>query len=68
MLENEIACDVTFQVGVDNSARSISAHKYILASRSPVFFAMLFGNLAKDNNEMIVVPDISPDAFMAMLR
>lgn len=68
MLDHQVSCDVNFLVGTDDSARTISAHKYVLASRSPVFFAMLYGNLVMQDNEKIAVPDINPDAFMAMLR
>lgn len=38
MLQNQIGCDVEFIVGEQNEA--IKAHKVVLASRSPVFFAM----------------------------
>ncbi len=45
----------------------IGAHKFILIARSPVFFAMLCGDLAELNNEPIRVPDIEPSAFRQML-
>lgn len=67
MLENELACDVDFAVGLD--ARIIKAHRYMLSSRSPVFFAMFFGDLATSTDAFpISVPDLSYEAFQLMLR
>ena len=67
MLDNELACDVEFAVGSDS--RLIKAHKYMLASRSPVFFAMLFGELATSSDAFpISVPDLTYDAFQVLLR
>ncbi|XP_033726299.1 BTB/POZ domain-containing protein 6-like [Pecten maximus] len=59
-----LACDVTFLVGEEKE--KISAHKSILLSRSPVFFAMLEGDLAEKG--FITVPDISSQAFSMFLR
>lgn len=53
------------QVKLKNELR-ISAHKLILANRSPVFKAMFYG-LLSDNKE-IEITDISFDVFNQMLR
>ena len=71
MLRCHIACDVTFSVGqTEDSAEEISAHKYMLMSRSPVFFAMFRGQMseAASDNGTIRVPDVEPDAFRHMLE
>jgi len=52
MLDNEIDCDVWFTLlpsggAVDEELPvSVGCHRYMLVSRSPVFFAMLSGPLA----------------------
>jgi hypothetical protein len=65
MLENEIACDVTFLCG--DRKTEIRAHKYILISRSPVFQAMFCGPLA-ESRETIEIPDVDADIFRQMLQ
>ncbi|XP_062578644.1 BTB/POZ domain-containing protein 2-like [Saccostrea cucullata] len=64
MLKKEIHCDVTFRVGKEE--KLIHAHKYVLASRSPVFDAMLYGDLAEAKE--IKIPDIESSAFHVLLR
>ncbi|XP_021342323.1 BTB/POZ domain-containing protein 6-like [Mizuhopecten yessoensis] len=59
-----IACDVTFLVG-ENKYR-IPAHKTILISRSPVFYAMFEGNLAEKGEVSIL--DIEQEVFTMFLR
>ena len=51
----------------DESHKPIKAHKFILASRSPVFEAMFFGPM-KETNKVIKLEDISSEAFKAFLR
>lgn len=63
MFLNQLYCDVTFRVGIEE----IKAHKYVLASRSIVFEAMLFGRLS-ETSDVIPIPDIEPGIFNAMLR
>lgn len=65
MLSNELYCDVLFKVG--GMGTEIKAHKYVLASRSAVFAAMLYGNLSKES-DFINTPDIEPDIFHEILR
>ncbi len=68
MLKEEIATDVAFLVG-ELPNQVILAHKYILMSRSPVFFGMLTGDMLEAHSgEPIEVPDGTPDAFSALLR
>ncbi|XP_021359847.1 BTB/POZ domain-containing protein 6-like [Mizuhopecten yessoensis] len=59
-----IACDVMFLVG-ENKYR-IPAHKTILISRSPVFYAMFEGNLAEEGE--VSIPDIEQEVFTMFLR
>jgi hypothetical protein len=65
MLENEIACDVTFVVGPNKDR--VRAHKYVLISRSPVFYAMFCGPLAESGGD-IVIPDVDSRPFRTLLR
>ncbi len=69
LLEQQVACDVTFLVGPQEGERKeIQAHKLILLARSPVFQAMFCGALAENSGSSINIPDIDPDVFMQMLR
>ncbi|KAH3792673.1 BTB/POZ domain-containing protein 3-like [Dreissena polymorpha] len=65
MLESDFLCDVTFAAG--NEQQLIKCHKFILASRSPVFHAMFCGPLA-ESSDVIYVPDIEPSTFEDLLR
>ena len=65
MFNNSLMADIWFVVG---ESRRVPAHKYILATGSTVFYAMLYGSLADDRVEEIVVPDVDPDAFLALLN
>lgn len=47
--------------------QTIPAHKYILATGSSVFYAMFYGGLA-ENKQEIKVPDVEPSAFLTLLR
>ena len=66
MLENQLECDVSFLVGEEK--KKISAHKYVLVSRSSVFYAMLCGPLSGNDEEPIVIPDIDSATFTKMLK
>ncbi|XP_060064933.1 BTB/POZ domain-containing protein 6-like [Ylistrum balloti] len=57
------ASDVTFIVGEDE--KKISAHKLILISRSPVFYAMFEGALPEKGD--VVIPDIQDTIFKTFL-
>jgi len=64
LLEEKIATDVTFLLGEDRQL--VRAHKLILISRSPVFYAMLEGPMSE--KAVIPIPDFSKDAFELFLR
>ncbi|CAO2142457.1 unnamed protein product [Urochloa humidicola] len=70
LLTSQIGDDVTFQVG----GELFTAHKYILAARSPVFLDELFGTPApgKDNSatttNQIRIDSIEPRVFRALLH
>ncbi len=67
MLNNEFLADVHFVVGDTPNQETIPAHKYVLATGSSVFCAMLYGGLAKQE-EVVSIPDIAPAAFLNLLR
>ncbi|XP_063448949.1 BTB/POZ domain-containing protein 6-like [Mytilus trossulus] len=64
MLTNQVMCDVTFIVGQDRSP--IKAHRYMLASSSPVFFNMFNGAVAEKGD--VRIPDIKADVFSELLQ
>ena len=63
---NDTLTDVEFIVGAVQ--QNFKAHKLVLASRSEVFFAMLYGALKHNTGEQIAITDIEPDTFEIMLR
>ncbi|VDI79410.1 BTB/POZ domain-containing protein 3/6 [Mytilus galloprovincialis] len=64
MLYNQLMCDVTFNVGADKSP--IKAHKYMMASASPVFYSMFEGPLSEKGD--VDIADITPEYFSMMLQ
>ena len=67
MFGNELISDVKFSVGKSNDLKkTIPAHKYVLGTASPVFFAMLYGDFAKD--EIISIDDCESQPFLELLR
>ncbi|KAG0524448.1 hypothetical protein BDA96_07G212300 [Sorghum bicolor] len=56
--------DVTFSVGVEK----FRAHRAVLAARSPVFKAQLFGSMADAKMRCITLHDIKPATFQILLR
>ena len=66
MFNNCLMADITFLVG--ELQRRVPAHKYVLATGSTVFYAMLYGGLADSLEQEITVPDVDPDAFLSMLK
>lgn len=65
LLNNSLMSDVKFSF--PSSQRSIPAHKHVLASSSPVFFAMFYGDLA-DSRDTVEITDCDPDIFLHFLR
>ena len=64
MLENQLMCDVTFRVGPDENI--IKAHKFMLASASPVFYSMFDGPMAEKGD--VAIPDVEADVFNEILK
>ncbi|GAB2299756.1 BTB/POZ and MATH domain-containing protein 3, variant 2 [Dionaea muscipula] len=63
LLDDELACDIVFRVGDETH----KAHKLILAARSPVFRAQFFGLVGNTNMDMVIIEDVEPSIFKAML-
>lgn len=64
MLKDGEGADVTFDV----DGKLFSAHRCLLASRSPVFKALLFGPMKANAAQHIKIDDIEPDIFEALLH
>ncbi|XP_078150181.1 BTB/POZ and MATH domain-containing protein 2-like [Carex rostrata] len=64
LLESSESADVDFHV----ENRSFLCHRLILVARSPVFKAMLFGNMAEATQQQIKIADMCPKVFEAMLH
>ena len=69
MLDQQLHCDITFTFGTnrDDGEEAISAHKYVLICRSPVFEAMLMGP-ARMESDRVAIEDIDKDSFHEVLR
>ncbi|KAL6659076.1 hypothetical protein ACP70R_003116 [Stipagrostis hirtigluma subsp. patula] len=63
LLEEKEGVDVTFSVLGD----AIVAHKIVLATRSPVFKGELYGPMSKAGTEPIIIEDLQPEVFRALL-
>lgn len=66
ILTNEVDCDISFKMEKSGS-EVISAHKFVLANRSSVFKAMLYGPLA-EKGQTVDIPDVESDIFRCFLR
>ncbi|KAJ1269236.1 hypothetical protein BS78_07G195400 [Paspalum vaginatum] len=64
LLDCAVGSDVSFIVGDE----TFPAHRAVLAARSPVFKAELFGSMADATMPSITLQDIEPGAFKVMLR
>ncbi|XP_078159249.1 BTB/POZ and MATH domain-containing protein 2-like [Carex rostrata] len=64
LLESSETADVTYRV----ENRSFTCHRIVLAARSPVFKAELYGNMAEATQKLIKIEDMSPEVFEAMLH
>ncbi|CAN6173178.1 unnamed protein product [Urochloa humidicola] len=56
--------DITFVV----SGKHITAHKCVLAARSPVFMAELFGGMKETASQSVVIEDMEPEVFRALMQ
>ncbi|CAM0874004.1 unnamed protein product [Alopecurus aequalis] len=63
LLSSGEGADVTFLVG----GETIAAHRCVLAARSSVFMAELFGPMHEKTDESIPITDIEAEVFKAML-
>ncbi|PON39555.1 Voltage dependent potassium channel [Trema orientale] len=63
LLENEDGSDITFNV----SGVKFHAHKLVMAARSPVFEEEFFDGMDEDNDE-IIITDMEPNVFKALLH
>jgi speckle-type POZ protein len=65
LLETKEEADVTFKVGEEE----FPAHRIVLAMRSPVLKAQLYGPMKeKDDMPCIPIVDMQPDVFRALLH
>jgi speckle-type POZ protein len=64
LLEEEEGADVIFSVG----GETFPAHKIVLAARSPVLKALLYGQMKERMAQRLTVEDIQPDVFKALLQ
>ncbi|CAL5049209.1 unnamed protein product [Urochloa decumbens] len=56
--------DVTFLV----AGEPVAAHKCVLAARSPVFMAELFGDMKETASQSVVIEDMELEVFRALMR
>jgi speckle-type POZ protein len=64
LLQTEKGADVVFDVAGERFA----AHRWLLAARSPVFSAELFGGMKESHTEGVVhIEDMEPRVFKALL-
>ncbi|GLT81883.1 hypothetical protein SLE2022_003120 [Rubroshorea leprosula] len=63
LLENMDGSDVTFNV----AGEKFHAHKLVLAARSPVFRSKFFDEAEEDTRE-VVITDLEPKVFKALLQ
>ena len=64
LLLEEEGADVTFGVG----GETFTAHKIVLATRSPVFRAQLYGQMKESTARSITLEDMQPSVFKALLH
>jgi len=64
LLESEKRADVTFKL----EGEVFHAHKFVLAMRSPVFEVELYGPMRDNRRRNIIVDDMQPGVFEALLH
>ena len=67
MFNNTLLSDIKFAFPNADSNSMIPAHKYVLATSSPVFFTMFYGDLA-ETSDTINITDCDSDVFLRFLR
>ncbi|KAG4066774.1 hypothetical protein HA402_012841 [Bradysia odoriphaga] len=63
---NPDLADIVFVFKIDEETEKIPAHKNVLASSSPVFYAMFLGPIKE--TESVKIVDSSPEAFKEFLK
>lgn len=64
LLETNVGRDVTFLVG----GEQFTAHRIVMAARSPVFMAELFGPMKETSEGHVRIDDIEPRVFKVLLH
>ena len=64
LLNNHSSHDVTFKT---SDGGSVSGHRAIIAAGSPVFQAMLYGNMKESNEKEITLPSVNTKTCKALL-
>lgn len=64
LLDSKVGADVKFKVG----GETFPAHRYVLAARSAVFEAKLFGHMKEKKDSHIRIDDMESKVFEAMLH
>ncbi|XP_073302755.1 BTB/POZ and MATH domain-containing protein 2-like [Primulina huaijiensis] len=64
LLESGKETDVVFEI----DGETFSAHKLVLAARSPVFSAQLYGPMKDQNTQCIKIEDMEAPVFKALLH
>jgi len=64
LFTSQTSSDISFIV----TGQVIRAHKLILSARSPVFAAMFQLDMKEKGMDHIVIPEMAPDIFRALLR
>ncbi|KFM82883.1 BTB/POZ domain-containing protein 6, partial [Stegodyphus mimosarum] len=67
MYKHNLLTDVTLHVQSDSGDLSLSVHKLILASRSPKFFDMFFGNDCRVPSNVLIIRDVSVCAMELLI-
>ncbi|KAF0901306.1 hypothetical protein E2562_039232 [Oryza meyeriana var. granulata] len=62
LLEVDEGKDVAFSVG----GEAFAAHRIVLAARSPVFKAELYGPMRESGTQCIAIKDMRPSVFRAL--
>ncbi|XP_047088874.1 BTB/POZ and MATH domain-containing protein 2-like [Lolium rigidum] len=65
LLHNKVGADVTFEV----NGETFAAHRCVLAARSKVFMAQLFGPMMESNTSSVIhIKDMEAKVFAALLK
>lgn len=69
LLKSGHLTDINIHVGSnDANQQTFKCHKFVLASATPVFEAMFYGDFMEKNQKNITITDIEPEEFDAFLE